>query len=380
MFGNRVTLFKILGFEVRLDASWVIIAVLITWTLATSLFPQDYKDLPPATYWWMGAAGALGLFASIVFHELCHSIVARKFGIQMKGITLFIFGGVAEMDQDPPSPKSEFLIAIAGPISSGFLAFLFYRLHDFSDSLALSVPLQGVLHYLGWINAILAVFNLVPAFPLDGGRVLRSILWYFKGNLRWATRIASNCGAGFGLVLIFLGIITFLDGNIIVGMWWVLIGLFLRGASRTSYEQLLIQKSFEGEPVRRLMNSEPITVPPSLSIRDFVEEYIYKYHFKMFPVQEDGRLAGCITTKNVKEVPQEEWGRRTVGEIARDCSRENSISPDADAMVALSVMNKGGHSRLIVVENGKLVGMISMKDMLTFLALKLDLEGEQDQY
>ena len=380
MFGSRVTLFKLLGFEIRLDASWVIIAVLITWTLATGYFPLDYKDLPPATYWWMGAAGAFGLFASIVFHELCHSIVARKFGIQMKGITLFIFGGVAEMDQEPSSPKSEFLIAIAGPISSGFLAFLFYRLHDFSGSLALSVPLQGVLHYLGWINAILAVFNLVPAFPLDGGRVLRSILWHLKNDLRWATRIASNCGAGFGLILIFLGIISFLNGNIIGGLWLFLIGMFLRGASQTSYQQLLIRKAFEGEQVRRLMNSEPITVPPWLSIRDFVEEYIYKYHFKMFPVQEDGRLVGCITTRNVKEAPQEEWGRRTVGEIARDCTRENSISPDADAMVALSVMNKGGHSRLMVVENGKLVGVISMKDMLAFLALKLELEEEQDRY
>lgn len=377
MFGNRVTLFKLLGFEVRVDASWVILAVLITWSLATGYFPMDYKDLAPATYWWMGAAGALGLFASIVFHELCHSIVARKFGIPMKGITLFIFGGVAEMDQEPPNPKSEFLMAIAGPISSGFLALLFYRLHDFSDSLALSVPLQGVLHYLGWINAILAIFNLVPAFPLDGGRVLRSILWYAKNNLRWATRIASNCGAGFGLILIFLGIITFLAGNIIGGLWWVLIGLFLRGASRTSYEQILIQKAFEGEPVRRFMKTDPVTVPRWLPLREFVEEYIYKYHFKMFPVQEDGRLVGCITTRNVKEVPQEEWGHRTVGEIARDCTRENSISPDADALAALSVMSKGGNSRLIVVEKGRLVGVISMKDLLSFLALKLDLEEEE---
>ena len=378
MWGNRVTLFKLLGFEVRLDASWVILAVLITWSLATGYFPMGYKNLAPATYWLMGAAGALGLFVSIVFHELCHSIVARKFGIPIKGITLFIFGGVAEMDQEPPSPKSEFLMAIAGPISSGFLAFLFYRLHDLSGSLALPVPLQGVLHYLGLINAILAVFNLVPAFPLDGGRVLRSILWHMKKDLRWATRIASNCGAGFGLILIFLGIITFLGGNIIAGLWWVLIGLFLRGASRTSYEQLLIQKAFEGEPVLRFMKSDPVTVPRWLSLREFVEEYIYKYHFKMFPVQENDRLVGCVTTRNVKEVPQEEWERRTVGEIAQDCTRENSISPDADALTALSVMSKGGHSRLIVVENGRLVGIISMKDMLTFLALKLDLEEDEN--
>jgi Zn-dependent protease len=380
MFGKRVTLFKLLGLEIRIDASWLIIAVLITWSLATGYFPMDYKDLPPATYWWMGASGALGLFASIIFHELCHSIVARKFGIPMRGITLFIFGGVAEMDQEPPSPKSEFLIAIAGPISSGFLAFLFYRLHDFSGYLAVSVPIQGVLHYLGWINAILAVFNLVPAFPLDGGRVLRSILWYMKNDLRWATRVASSCGSGFGLILIFLGIFTFLGGNIMGGLWWVLIGLFLRGASQKSYEQLLIQRAFEGEPVSRFMKTDPLTVPRWLPLKEFVEEYIYKYHFKMFPVQEDGRLVGCVTTRNVKEVPQDEWERRTVGEIARDCTRENSISPDADALAALSVMSKGGYSRLIVVKNGQLVGVISMKDLLNFLALKLDLEDQDDQH
>ena len=376
MWGNRVTLFKLLGFEVRLDASWLIIAVLITWSLATGYFPVDYKDLTSATYWWMGAAGALGLFVSIIFHELCHSIVARKFGIPMKGITLFIFGGVAEMDQEPPSPKSEFLMAIAGPISSGFLSFLFYQLHVLSDTLALSVPIQGVLHYLGWINAILAIFNLVPAFPLDGGRVLRSILWYMKNNLRWATSIASNCGAWFGLILIFLGIFTFLGGNIVGGLWWILIGLFLRGASRTSYDQLLIQKAFKGESVRRFMKTDPVTVPRWLSLKEFVEEYIYKYHFKMFPVQENGRLIGCITTRNVKEIPREEWERRTVGEIARICTRENSISPDADALEALSIMSKGGHSRLIVVEKDRLIGVISIKDLLAFLALKLDLEEE----
>jgi Zn-dependent protease len=376
MWGNRVTLFKLLGFEVRLDASWLIIAALIIWSLATGYFPTDYKDLTSATYWWMGAAGALGLFASIIFHELCHSIVAQRFGIPMKGITLFIFGGVAEMDKEPPSPKSEFLMAIAGPISSGFLSFLFYQLHALSDTLALSVPVQGVLHYLGWINAILAIFNLVPAFPLDGGRVLRSILWHMTNNLRWATRIASNCGAWFGSILIFLGIFTFLGGNIVGGLWWILIGMFLRGASRTSYEQLLIQKAFKGESVRLFMKTDPVTVPRWLPLKEFVEEYIYKYHFKMFPVQDNGRLIGCITTRNIKEIPREEWEHRTVGEIARDCTRENSISPDADALAALSIMSKGGHSRLIVVEKDRLIGVISIKDLLAFLALKLDLEEE----
>ncbi len=192
MFGKRITLFRLLGFEVRVDASWVVIALIVTWTLASGIFPHQYADLPVATYWWMGAAGMVGLFASIVFHELSHSLVARRHGIEIKGITLFIFGGVAEMEDEPPDPKSEFAMAIAGPIASYGLCAALYGTTAIGIALDWPVPMVAVFRYVAYMNGILATFNLVPAFPLDGGRVLRSILWAWKSNIRWATRTGSN--------------------------------------------------------------------------------------------------------------------------------------------------------------------------------------------
>jgi len=375
MFGKRIKLFKLLGFEVRIDWSWIIIALLITWSLSKGLFPAYYKNLSTQTYWWMGIIGALGLFLSIIAHEFSHSLVARKYGIPMKGITLFIFGGVAEMDEEPPSPKVEFMMAIAGPLSSILIALIFYGIHAVGKQSGLSEPINGVVGYLGWINGILAGFNLLPAFPLDGGRILRSILWSARNNLRWATYISSRIGSGFGIFFIVLGVIQIFQGNFVGGMWWFLIGMFLQSAAKMSYQQLLTRKALEGEPIRRFMKTDPVTVSPSVSLEHLVEDYVYKYHFKMFPVVEDSdRLLGCITTKQVKEIPREDWGRKTVGEFASQCSPENSIEPQADAMRALSIMNRTGNSRLMVVEKGRLVGIISLKDMLELLSLKVELE------
>jgi Zn-dependent protease/predicted transcriptional regulator len=375
MFGKRIKLFKLLGFEVRIDWSWIIIALLITWSLSKGLFPSYYKNLSTQTYWWMGIIGAAGLFLSIIAHEFSHSLVARKYGIPMKGITLFIFGGVAEMDEEPPSPKVEFMMAIAGPLSSILIALIFYGIHAVGKQGGLSEPVNGVVGYLAMINAILAGFNLLPAFPLDGGRVLRSILWGAKNNLRWATYISSRIGSGFGILLIVLGVIQVFRGNFVGGMWWFLIGMFLQGAAKASYQQLVTRKALEGEPIRRFMKTDPVTVSPSVSLEQLVEDYVYKYHFKMFPVVEDSdRLLGCVTTKQVKEIPRQDWGRKTVGEVASQCSPENTIEPQADAMKAISIMNRTGNSRLMVVEGGHLVGIIALKDLLELLSLKVELE------
>src|SRR4030067_3422695 len=208
MFGKRVTLFKLLGFQVRIDLSWLILVVLLTWSLAHGYFPFQYKNLPNAIYWWMGAAGTVGLFVSIIFHELCHSLVARRFGLPMRGITLFIFGGVAEMDEEPPSAKAEFLMAVAGPISSVLLGGIFYAMYLFTYKTGWPILVFAVLNYLAILNWLLAGFNLLPAYPLDGGRVLRSALWEWKKNIRWATRIASQIGAGFGIALIVFGVLN----------------------------------------------------------------------------------------------------------------------------------------------------------------------------
>ena len=375
MFGRRFNLFKLFGFEVRIDLSWIIIAALITWSLAVGFFPFRYRDLSPQIYWLMGVVGAIGFFLSIILHEMFHSLVAKRFGIPMKGITLFIFGGVSEMGEEPTSAKAEFWMAIVGPLSSIAIATASYGVHILCVQSDWPESVNGVVLYLAYINAMLAAFNLIPAFPLDGGRMLRAALWGWKKNLRWATRVSSGIGSGFGMLLILLGLFQFFAGNFIGGVWSFLIGMFLQNAARMSYQQLLMRKALEGEPVRRFMKTDPVTVPPSVSIQQLVEDYIYKYHFKMFPVVEDtDKLVGCITTKQVQEIPREEWSRIRVGEVANQCSPQNTIEPQVDATQALSIMARTGSGRLIVIEKGRIVGVITLKDMLKFLSLKLELE------
>jgi Zn-dependent protease/CBS domain-containing protein len=376
MFGKRIPLFKLFGFKVNVDASWLILAVLVTWSLAKGLFPYYFTGFSNSTYWWMGIAGALGLFMSIIFHEFCHSLVARQFGLQMKGITLFIFGGVAEMESEPKSAKAEFLMAIAGPLSSILLGGVFYLVHIAAISAGWSSPVNGVLLYLMIINLILAGFNLLPAFPLDGGRVLRSILWSVKGNLRWATRIASGLGSAIGVFMIIFGVLSFIAGSFIGGVWYFLIGLFIRQASRMSYSQLVMRNALAGEQIQRFMKTDPVTVSSSLPVDQLVSDYFYKFHYKMFPVSDGNGLKGCVTSKQVKELAREEWNRHTVKDVLIPCSEENAVSSQTDALQALSLMNRTGNSRLMVVDNNRLLGIVTLKDMLKFLSLKIDLESE----
>jgi Zn-dependent protease len=376
MFGRKIHLFTLFGFNVGIDFTWFFLAVLVAWSLAAGLFPAYYKGHSTATYWWMGIAGAIGLFLSIVFHEFWHSVIARRFGLPMKGITLFIFGGVAEMEDEPPNAKTELLMAIAGPISSVVLGGLFLAVYRGGLAADWPQPVWGVLQYLGWLNIILAIFNMIPAFPLDGGRVLRSILWAVKGDLRWSTRIAAAFGSGMGVFLIVLGLLSLLGGNVIGGIWYFLIGMFIRGAAQMSYRQVLIRNALGGEPVARFMQANPVTVPPSISIRELVEDYFYQYHYKMFPVSSNGALEGCISSKQVKAIPRELWEQQRVQDVLVSCSTETMVTPQTDAMKALSLMNRTGNSRLLVVEGDHLVGVITLKDMLRFLDLKMDLEGE----
>lgn len=375
MFIKSITLFRLFGFAIKVDLSWLFLAALITWSLATGFFPLQFPGLSETMYWVMGVEGAIGVFLSIALHELGHSLVARRYGIAIKDITLFIFGGVANMEGEPERPRDEFYMAIAGPITSGILALLFLGIHAAAGSIFETVPaLLEVLGYLAWLNAIIAVFNMVPAFPLDGGRVLRAILWDWRKDLRWATRISSQLGSAFGLFLIVLGVMSFFGGNVIGGVWWFMIGMFVRSASSMSYKQLLLRRALEGEPVSRFMESNVIGVRPLVSLKDFVEEYVYQYHFKMFPVFDGPKLVGCVTTRGVKAVPREEWEGKTVSDIVESCGPENTVHPDTDAMEALALMNRTGRARLLVVEGEELLGVVALKDLMAFLSLKLDLE------
>jgi Zn-dependent protease/CBS domain-containing protein len=380
MFGRRITLFKLLGFEVRLDASWLIIAALVTWTLAAGVFPFYYPGLPGSHYFWMGIAGAILLFGSIVVHELCHSLVARRYGIPMKGITLFVFGGIAEMDEEPPSANSEFAMAIAGPLASVAIGFIFFFIQR-AVRVAAPIQLTGVLAYIARINWILAAFNMIPAFPLDGGRVLRALLWRHSGNLRRSTRTASRIGVGFGIALMVLAIIELFFGSIVSAVWWFVIGMFLKSVAQNSYQQMLLNSALRGEPVRKFMHRDPETVTPEMSIAELVNDHMYRYHHRMFPVLTgSNRLEGCVTSDQVKAVPREEWPIHTVEEIVKPSTPDNTITPDTDSIAALRLLQKSENARLMVVDDGgQLVAIVAMKDLMEFLATKLDLEGEPPQ-
>lgn len=373
---GQYRLFSLFGFQVKIDLSWLLLGLLISWSLAAGVFPTDYPGLSKRVYAWMGIACAVGVFFSIVFHEFSHSLVARRFGMRIKGITLFIFGGVAEMEKEPPNPKSEFLMAIAGPLASFLLAFIFSRLEALAVAHAWSTPVVGVSHSLAYINMIVAVFNLVPAFPLDGGRMLRAMLWHWKKDLRVATRISSQLGRGFGLALMILGVLAFIQGNFIVGMWWFLIGIFLRGAASASYQQLLLHEVLHDQPVKRFMRRDPVTVSPSITVREWIEDYVYRHHFKMFPVVENSKLLGCIRIQSIKQIPKDEWQNKKVREFMEPCSKTNTISADTETTKLLSAMVRPGkESRYMVVDDDQLVGMISLKDLLELIALKLEIES-----
>ncbi len=372
LFGRGLFLFRLFGIDVKLDPSWFIIAILVTWTLAANVFPPMLPDAGAGIHWAMGVVGALGLFASILAHEFGHAIVAQRRGLPMRGITLFIFGGVAEMTREPDSATDEFLVAIAGPLVSVAVGLACLA--------AAVMPIPGamdaVVWYLGWINLMLVLFNMIPAFPLDGGRVLRSALWAWRGDLRWATSIASQIGGGFGLVLILLGVFALFSGAIIQALWFGLIGLFLRSAARQSYDQILVRETLAGQPVRAFMNSEPRVVPGGTTIDDFVDNYVYRHHYKMFPVIEDDRLRGCVSIERVRDLPRDSWPTHRVNELAEACDGENTIAATADATDALAKMARTGRSRLMVLEGERLVGVIALKDLVRYIELRRQLEGD----
>jgi len=373
VFGHSIRLFSLFGFAVKVDLSWLILALLVTWSLAVGFFPVTLPGYRPGAYWAMGVAGALGVFFSIVFHEFSHALVARRYGLPIRGITLFIFGGVAEMEDEPASAMVELRMAAAGPAASVVLALVFFGASRLLLEWGAGRAVAGVLYYLAGLNLLLALFNLVPAFPLDGGRMLRALLWRWRGNLHEATRTASAIGRGFGVVLILLGVFFVITGNFVGGMWWFLIGLFLRAAADASFRQLRIREVLKGEPVRRFMNV-PVTVDSAASVQELVEHYLYRFHYKLYPVVDGETLRGCVGIEQIKSVPRERWDETPVRTLMEGCSAENTIAPEVDAMEAMGRMNRLGRSRLMVVEQGRLVGIIAMRDLMSFIALRLDLE------
>jgi len=372
MSNHSIPIFRPFGFAVRLDPSWFVVGTLVTWSLAVGIFPSRVPGLHPVMYWMMGVAGALGLLASIVFHELCHALAGRRFGIQLRGIRLFIFGGVAEMLQEPPSPRAEFVVAAVGPLSSLVLSGVTFAIATVLEAV-LPRWAEAILLYLAGINLVLALFNLIPAFPLDGGRLLRAALWQRQKSMRRATRITSRIGQAFGLILVGVGLISVIRGQWVSGAWWAMIGLFLRGAAQQAYRQVVARRTLVGETVRQLMIPGPDTLNPEMPVRELIEGPLDRTQYELYPVVENGKLLGAITPERVKLVPREKWDWTRVKDVIEPLTESNTISPDADAMSALLHMKAHQATSLMVAEGDRLAGMLTLRDLMGFLSMKVEL-------
>lgn len=376
MFRNRWNIITFAGICIGIDLSWLLIAVLLTWTLAVGHFPFAYPGLSHAMYWIMGFWGMLGLFICIVLHEMGHALVAKHFKLPVGQITLFLFGGVAEIKKEPQSPKVEFWVAIAGPIVTAFLIVLLFLCTYVGEKWNWSFMITGITSYLTVINALILFFNLIPAFPLDGGRILRAILWKWKNDLQWATKITTRLGSGFALFLIFFGIFSFVTGNFIGGIWLTILGLFLYRAAMASQTHFYMNKVLQNAKISTFMTKQIETVPPQITVKTLLDEHMYKSHHHLYPVTEQDKLLGYISLQEIKTVPQDQWSTTLVRSIMVPLSKTPTLSSDTHAMKALSVIQEMGVSTLFVVKDSHLEGLITAQDLFKLIYIKIELEGD----
>jgi Zn-dependent protease len=356
------------GFEVRLDFSWFVVFLLVFWTFAEAVFPDRNRGLSSTEYLLMAWFGALVFFGSVLLHELAHSAVARARGIKVEGITLFVFGGMARLRSEASTPKDEFLITVVGPLASAFIGLVLLVFARVGASLGLAESVVGVADYLALLNFVLAVFNLIPGFPLDGGRLLRSLVWHVTKDLRKATRWASLTGRGFGLAMVGIGVINLFGGFILAGMWLIFIGWFLSQAAEASYRQLIMRRILEGVMVSEAMTRNPETVDVSLTLRDLVDEYFLQRRYAAFPVEDsDGRLAGLITLSQVKEIDRDRWPTTDVGSAMTRVCEAVTVGPDDSLAEVLTKLEGAGVGRAMVVQNSHLEGVISRADVAAWL-------------
>lgn len=366
MMTKRFEIFRLFGFPIRIDLSWLLILFFVTYSLAAGFFPANHQGLPKSAYWAMGFVAAIGLFLSILFHELSHSLVARYYKIKIEGITLFIFGGVAEMREESPSPKVEFFVAVMGPVASLLLAFIFFQLNKWGHAHDLNRAMVLIFYYLGFMNALLAIFNLVPAFPLDGGRIFRSILWAIKKDFVWATRIAAFIGQVFGWVLIGLGVINFFRGSPLGGMWYILIGFFLRRASQMSLQVVNLQKDLQKIPVTQVMDSHFLQFKPQDRLVDVLAFLENRALHTQYPIIQGSKLIGFLSLLKLNALKSQGWEFRQVNEFLDSDLNRVTTSLEGSAWEAFQKMRQGGLSTLFVVDAmGHMMGWVTMERLIT---------------
>ena len=369
---NTLRLGKIFGIEIGLDYSWFIIFALVTWSLSTGHFPMMYR-WPVSVSFVVGIIGSLLFFASILAHELGHSFVAIRKNVPVRSITLFIFGGLAQISREPERPRDEFLIAIAGPIVSAGLGLLYLVV----PSLLLSNPTEPVAAlgaWLGMINLSLAAFNLIPGFPLDGGRILRSIVWGLTGSFKRATRISTGAGQFVAYGFIFIGIALFFAGRLVDGLWMAFIGWFLNNAAIASYQQVTLQEQLSGLTARSAMMTDCPRVRRDLTLQQLVHDYLLKDAGRCFPVVEDEDTYGIVTLRHVKAYPPEQWRFITVGHAMTPFEETKKVDADMDLVNVIKFMTAENLNEVPVVEDGRLIGMISRDRLLHFITVRAELE------
>jgi len=361
---------RIAGVEIGIHYTWPFAFALISWTLAAEFFPRSFPGWVWPTYWATGVLSALFLFGSVLIHELAHSLVAQSRGLPVHGITLFIFGGVSSLGAEAKAAKDEFFIAVVGPVTSLVLAGLFAALWLIvSDR---NTPLTAILVYLALINGLLGIFNLLPGFPLDGGRVVRAVLWGATGNLAKATNIAAGVGQIMAFALIGWGVFQVLSGNFVGGLWIAFVGWFLSGAANSSRRQTAFQEALRGIPVSEVMEPDPETVEPETRVDVLVRECFLQRGRRALPVHEDGRLVGIVTLTDVKEVSPEQWPTTRVAEIM---TREPlyTVSPDADVAEALRLLAEHRLNQILVTAEGTTAGLLSRADVIRHIQLLSEL-------
>ncbi|MGI9356909.1 MAG: site-2 protease family protein [Rhizobiaceae bacterium] len=370
MFRNAVEIFQIWGFRIRIDSTWLLVAALIVWSLSASYFPAEVPGRPPMEYIVLGMAAMLLFFATLIAHELAHSLVARTFGIEVGSITLFMFGGVAELESEPVSAKSEFWIAIAGPVMSLALSAVFILLSSLLRGGGVSPSLIALTDYHGFINLMIAIFNLVPAFPLDGGRVLRAALWKLKDDLIGATRISSAFGSAFGFLLITTGVLSLLSSNAAAGLWQILIGFFVVAASRSSLQQLIMSETLKGETLASAMTSDLVTADADDTIFSIVQEKILRHHHTFIPIIGDETLLGHVDVELVSGLDNDNWTQICAGDIFVPVDETRTVALSEPLETVLQRMLSKNQRKLMVLDGGALVGVVTLSDLMRFMVLR----------